>query len=88
MGFIMFLILWRFRDHKHAVGWLFGFFCLLQGLERFIVEFFRAKDDRFFGPLTSAQMIALGFVVAGAALLVRRRDVGPGRPGVLAAPAA
>ena len=42
-------ILWRMRDHKHAEGWLFGVYCVLAGVERFIVEFFRAKDDRFFG---------------------------------------
>ena len=48
LGFVMFLILWRFRDHKHAEGWLFGMYCVLAGAERFFIEFFRAKDDRFF----------------------------------------
>jgi len=24
LGTVMFLILWRFRKHKHAEGWLFG----------------------------------------------------------------
>src|SRR4051812_17246659 len=47
LGFVMFLVLWRLRDHKHAAGWLFGVYCLLAGVERFIVEFMRAKDDRF-----------------------------------------
>ncbi len=28
LGFVMFLILWRLRDHKHAEGWLFGLYCL------------------------------------------------------------
>jgi phosphatidylglycerol:prolipoprotein diacylglycerol transferase len=83
MGFVMFLILWRFRDHKHAVGWLFGFYCLLAGLERFIVEFFRAKDDRFFaGGLTSAQLIAIVFALFGAAWMYMRRDVTPTAPGI------
>ena len=36
-------ILWRLKDHKHAAGWLFGAYCVLAGLERIIVEFFRAK---------------------------------------------
>ena len=85
MGFIMFLILWRFRDHKHAVGWLFGFFCLLQGLERFIVEFFRAKDDRFFAyGLTTAQLIAIGFALFGALWMYMRRNVTPTQPGIYA----
>ncbi|HUR92770.1 MAG TPA: prolipoprotein diacylglyceryl transferase [Gemmatimonadaceae bacterium] len=84
MGFIMFLILWRLRDHKHAAGWLFGLFLVLQGLERFLVEFVRAKDDRFFGPLTLAQVIALLLAAAGAAWMVSRREVGPGKPGIYA----
>src|SRR5262249_494310 len=41
LGFVMFLILWRLRDHKHAEGWLFGVYCVLAGIERFIVEFYR-----------------------------------------------
>ena len=49
MGMVMFGILWRMRDHKHAEGWLFGVWCVLAGIERFIVEFFRAKDDRLRG---------------------------------------
>ncbi len=83
MGFIMFMILWRVRDHKHAVGWLFGFFCLLQGLERFIVEFFRAKDDRFFAyGLTTAQLIAIGFALFGALWMYMRRNVTATAPGI------
>ena len=48
LGFVMFAHLWRLRDHKHAEGWLFGVYAVLAGLERFIIEFFRAKDDRLF----------------------------------------
>lgn len=88
MGFLMFLVLWRARDHKHAEGWLFGAYCLLAGLERFAVEFFRAKDDRFFGMLTAAQMIALGFVVAGVLIMWLRWSTGEGRRGIHAQPVA
>jgi phosphatidylglycerol---prolipoprotein diacylglyceryl transferase len=84
LGFVMFLIVWRFRDHKHAAGWLFGLYAVLAGLERFTIEFVRAKDDRFFGGLTLAQVIALGFVVAGVAWMYRKREVGPGNPGIYA----
>lgn len=80
MGLVMFFILWRLRDHKHAAGWLFGAYCVLAGLERFIVEFFRAKDDRFFGMFTMAQMIAIGFALGGVAWMAMRARVGPGRP--------
>jgi len=72
MGAGMFFILWRFKDHKHAAGWLFGAYCVLAGVERFIIEFFRAKDDRFFGMFTMAQVIAIGFVAAGGVWMALR----------------
>ena len=65
LGFVMFLILWRWRGHRHAEGWLFGVYLILAGLERFGIEFLRAKDDRFFGGLTLAQIIAIGMIAAG-----------------------
>ena len=85
MGFVMFCILWRMRDHKHAEGWLFGVYCVLAGIERFIVEFFRAKDDRFVAGLTYAQLIAIGFVVIGIIWMSALWRVRPGLPGIYAA---
>jgi phosphatidylglycerol:prolipoprotein diacylglycerol transferase len=82
LGFVMFLILWRLRDHKHAEGWLFGLYLVLAGLERFLIEFLRAKDDRFFGPLTAAQVIGLALAALGAIWMAARWDVGPGKPGI------
>lgn len=79
LGFLMFLLLWRLRNHKHAEGWLFGVYCVLGGMERFVIEFLRAKDDRFFGPLTAAQMIALAITVTGVVIMWRRSRTGPGR---------
>ncbi len=79
---IAFLILWRNRDHRHAEGWLFGFYCVLAGLERFVVEFFRAKDDRFFAGLTMAQLIALAIAAGGAAWMAMRSQRRPGAPGI------
>ena len=87
-GFVMFLILWRFRDHKHAEGWLFGLYCVLAGIERFLIEFVRAKDDRFFGGLTVAQVIALAFAIGGAIWMYMRRNPTPDAPGIYALPKA
>lgn len=71
LSLLIFLFLWRIRDHRHAPGWLFTLYLALAGAERFAVEFFRAKDDRFFGPLTLAQLISLALVVVGAGWAVR-----------------
>ena len=73
LGFVMFAILWRFRGHRHAPGWLFGLYALLAGSERFAVEYLRAKDDRvlLFG-LSGAQGIALTIAIAGAGWMLVR----------------
>lgn len=84
LGLVMFAILWRMRDHRHAEGWLFGPYCMLAGLERFVVEFFRAKDDSLAIGLTIAQLIALAFVGVGVAWTVWRWNVTQGRRGIYA----
>jgi phosphatidylglycerol:prolipoprotein diacylglycerol transferase len=84
LGFIMFLVLWRMRDHKHAEGWLFGVYMVLAGLERFAIEFFRAKDDRLLFGLTYAQGIALVFVALGVVVMLLRSRVAAGKPGIYA----
>ena len=74
MGFVMFLILWRFKGHTHKEGWLFGMYCILAGIERFIVEFFRAKDDRLIAGLSTAQLVAIAVASVGVALMTVRRQ--------------
>jgi phosphatidylglycerol:prolipoprotein diacylglycerol transferase len=76
LGLVMFGILWRLRRHTHGAGWLFGMYCVLAGIERFVVEFFRAKSDMV-GPVTSAQVVALVVTAVGVALLAWRRPVTP-----------
>ena len=73
LGFVMFMILWRFRKHKNAEGWLFGMYLVLAGAERFFIEFFRAKDDRYIGSLTLAQVIAITLAIVGIVVMQMRR---------------
>jgi phosphatidylglycerol:prolipoprotein diacylglycerol transferase len=81
MSLIIFAIVWRLRERISPAGALFCIYIAFAGVERFIVEIFRAKDDRFFGAFTMAQLISIALVVAGAAgatyLMSRRRDVEP-----------
>jgi phosphatidylglycerol:prolipoprotein diacylglycerol transferase len=74
---LAFWLIWRLRTHQRAPGWLFGLYLLLAGIERFLVEFLRAKDDRFLGPLTLAQGMSLAIALVGVAMLARwsRADV-------------
>jgi phosphatidylglycerol:prolipoprotein diacylglycerol transferase len=74
MSTLIFLFLWKIRRHHHKPGWLFMVWLSLAGTERFIVEFFRAKDDRFFGILTLAQIISLAVVAVGVTGMMRTRQ--------------
>jgi len=76
---VIFFFLWRIRRHEHQPGWLFMVWLSLAGLERFLVEFLRAKDDRFIGALTLAQVISLA-IVAVAIVGMKRTSRGASRP--------
>jgi phosphatidylglycerol:prolipoprotein diacylglycerol transferase len=71
--FLAFLWLWHVRTDKHAIGWRFGVYLVLAGVERFFIEFVRAKDDRIFGPLSVAQVTSVLVALAGVAIMVRLR---------------
>lgn len=76
--FLAFWWLWRRRDHGHATGWLFAWYLVFAGVERFLVEFVRTKDDRLLGPFTLAQAMSILLVLLGAALIyVWREPAGP-----------
>lgn len=71
MSTLIFFVLWKLRRQPRVAGWLFMLWLVLAGIERFVVEFFRAKDDRFLGPLTVAQVISVAIVVVGAVGMAR-----------------
>jgi phosphatidylglycerol:prolipoprotein diacylglycerol transferase len=68
---LAFWVMWRLRAHRHALGWPFGLYLVLAGVERFLIEFLRAKDDRLLSGFTIAQATSVGIVLAGAAVLAR-----------------
>ncbi len=68
---LVFMLLWKLRTHRHALGWRFGLYLVLAGVERFVIEIVRAKDDRFFGPLSLAQVTSVLAVLAGVVVMVR-----------------
>jgi phosphatidylglycerol---prolipoprotein diacylglyceryl transferase len=76
-----FALLWRLRLQNRPIGWLFGVYMVIAGLERFLIEFVRAKDDRWLGPLTIAQLVSLILIALGVVLgsrLSTGKDVEPG----------
>lgn len=66
---VVFAIIWRWRTLPRGTGWLFGAYMVLAGLERFAVEFLRAKDDRIPGGLSIAQVASVVMVIVGIAVM-------------------
>jgi phosphatidylglycerol:prolipoprotein diacylglycerol transferase len=60
-------------------------YLVLAGAERFFIEFFRAKDDRFAFGLTLAQIIAISLAIAGVIVMQFLRRSGPRAPAVATA---
>ena len=72
---LIFVGLWSLRRHEHRPGWLLALWLVLASAERFFVEIFRAKDDRFFGVLTLAQVISMILAGVGVAWMMKLRVV-------------
>ncbi|MGK7311410.1 MAG: prolipoprotein diacylglyceryl transferase [Candidatus Longimicrobiales bacterium M2_2A_002] len=64
--------LWWGLKRQGPAGLVFGAYLVLAGIERFSVEFLRAKDDRFLAGFTTAQAIAVILILIGATLVTTR----------------
>lgn len=80
--FLAFTILWKLRSKDWGTGALFGVYLMMAGVERFCVEILRAKDDRFFGGFTAAQLTSVAVLLVGVAIFVRLRGAGEAPAGV------
>ena len=69
------LLLWRLRD-RFPAGMLFGFFLVLHGIERLLIEFIRRNDEVAAG-LTLAQLFSVAMIAAGVAMIARLRERRP-----------
>lgn len=70
---LAFCVLWKLRKSDRPIGWLFGLYLVFAGLERFLMEIVRAKDDRFFGPFTIAQVVSVILVLIGTVIVTTWR---------------
>jgi len=69
MSFVVW-ILWRLATRYDKPGWwTFGWFLILSGVERFLVEFVR-RNPIWFWHLTQPQWMSIGSVIIGAVLVV------------------
>lgn len=73
LSIIILIVLLRLAKRPHAKGMVLAAFLIMAGIERFIVEIFRAKDDRFLGIFTMAQLISVLLIITGIVVWSARR---------------
>jgi len=76
LGFIMFAILWQVARRPLRTGQLFSLFLVFYAIERFFIEFVRAKGDRVIAGLSTSQIASIALFAVGAYLWVHRGKVG------------
>ena len=76
-----FMWLWSFRKSGRPIGWIFGLYLVIAGVERFLIEILRAKDDRFLGPFTLAQLTSVILVAVGVWVMTKLRNSPDPEPG-------
>ncbi|MEX1183816.1 MAG: prolipoprotein diacylglyceryl transferase [Gemmatimonadota bacterium] len=73
LALIMFAILWRLGRHRGLrAGQLFAVYLALYGVERFMIEFVRAKSDRFVLGLSTSQIASITLLAIAAFLWWRQ----------------
>ena len=69
---VIFIVLMLMRKKMPVGGMLFGLYLLLNGIERFTIEFVRHNDlyNVLGMQLSQAQIIAIGLMIIGTTLLL------------------
>jgi phosphatidylglycerol:prolipoprotein diacylglycerol transferase len=78
IALVMFWILWTIGRRAHRQGQLFGLFMAMYAVERFIIEFVRAKGDRILFGLSTSQIASM--IVLGLGLWLITRPGAPPAP--------
>jgi len=85
MALILFAVVWQVGKRRLHTGQLFSLFMVFYGIERFIIEFVRAKTDRVVLGLSTSQLASILLFAAGIWLWHHRKkapvvDPGAARP--------
>jgi phosphatidylglycerol:prolipoprotein diacylglycerol transferase len=79
IALVMFAVLWRLGARQRQQGRLFSIWMVLYGVERFVIEFVRAKGDRVFLGFSTSQLASV-LLVGLAVYLWQRQRNGPLTP--------
>ena len=80
---VIFWVLWKLSNRPRRPWAMWGAYLVLYGIERFLVEFVRAKGDRYLFGLSTSQFASLIILMIGAWLWATRH--GPPLPSETAA---
>jgi phosphatidylglycerol:prolipoprotein diacylglycerol transferase len=80
LALIILAILWQLGKRRHKTGQLFAAFLFLYSIERFFIEFVRAKLDRYVFGLSTSQIISIALFFGSAALWWWREKSAPDAP--------
>jgi phosphatidylglycerol---prolipoprotein diacylglyceryl transferase len=88
LAMIMFFILWRVGGRQLRQGRLFAVWMMLYAVERFVIEFVRAKSDRLVLGLSTSQLASLLLIGIALFLWHHQRNAPPAPVGKGAPPPA
>jgi phosphatidylglycerol:prolipoprotein diacylglycerol transferase len=80
LALILFWVIWQLMKKRMAPGFLFACFMLFYAIERFFIEFVRAKSDRFVVGLTTSQVMSILLVIGAAVIWFTQKDKAPWDP--------
>jgi len=80
--FLFIYLYWFWKNKRNSVGpgYMFGFFCVVLWIERFVDEFFKENQVAFEDqlPLNMGQWLSVPFIIVGIILIIRSRKLQPG----------
>jgi phosphatidylglycerol:prolipoprotein diacylglycerol transferase len=74
IALILFALIWKLGMRRLKPGQLFAMFMGLYAVERFLIEVFRAKGDRFIFGLSTAQGLSVLLAIAAVVVWQRQRS--------------
>lgn len=77
LALVMFAVLWTVGKRTLQRGRLFALYMMLYGIERFMIEFVRAKGDRVLFDLSTSQVASMVLFAAGIFLWWQQRAAEP-----------
>lgn len=71
--FVLFYWLWKRKRQDFGPGFMFGAFCVLLFIERFVDEFFKENQEDFeqFLPINMGQILSIPFILIGIFMMYR-----------------